>query len=541
MSTALALSVLLISAISLACLLALLLRKSKHVDLVPLEGRLTAIAGGQERTDRLVRDELAKGREEGSNAARAGREELAGAVKDLGDSLVKNVGEIGTSQKNQLNVFSGLLHTLTDTNEARLEALRLTVETQLKAVETSMTERHKEMREEANANRTSHREEIANSLKHLGERVQESVTGMTAAQKAEFASLLDELRKLTTSNEAKLESLRGVVDGRLKEIQEANDKKLEQMRATGDEKLQDTLEKRFSEKFSQVADRLEKVHLGLGEMQALAAGVGDLKRLFANGRARGTWGEVQLGALLSDILTPDQFAENVALKEFSSERVEYAVKLPGDEDAIYLPVDSKFPMEDYERLVDAFEAADADSLEDAGRKLEARVKACAKEIHDKYVNPPKTTGFGIMFLPSEALYAEVARRADLLGVVRRDYRVIICGPSTLAATLLSFRMGFKTLAIQKRTSEVWTLLGAVKSEFGKFGGLLEQVRKKLDRVSSSIDDAAKKSRTIERRLRDVEVVPDSELPALLESAEPDEIETPLAPVGASSEDDDVPF
>lgn len=542
MTTALALGLALTFVTSLLCLLVLLLRKKEPVDVSPLEARLTGLTEGQERSDRALREEMAANRKESSSAAQEGREELARAMKDLGDSLGANMGQIAGLQKDQLDIFSTRLQNLTETNETRLETVRLTVETQLQALEKSMTERHTEMRDEANANRKEHREEIAASLKNLSDSILKSVADLTNLQKLELDSVVEKLGKLTASNEAKLDVLRGVVDGRLKEIQEDNSKQLDQMRATVDEKLQGTLEKRLGESFKQVAERLEKVHEGLGEMQALATGVGDLKRIFGNVRARGAWGEVQLGALLADMLTPDQYEENVAVKEGSGERVEYAIKYPGAEDsgAVYLPIDSKFPMEDYERLVVAWEAADPVEIESAGRKLDARVKTCAKDISVKYLNPPKTTDFGLMFMPSEALYAEVARRTGLLETVRHEYRVNICGPSTLAVTLNAFRMGFRTLAIQKRSSEVWKLLGAVKTEFGRFGVLLTKVKTKLDQASSTMEDVARKSRTIERKLHDVEVLPEAEIQALLVAGEEAE-EVAVAANAAEEDDPDVPF
>jgi len=542
MNTAFALGLTLIFVTSLLCLVVLLLRKKESVDVSPLEARLTGLAEGQERSDRALREEMAANRKESSSAAQEGREELARAMKDLGDSLGTNMGQIAGLQKGQLDIFSTRLQNLTETNETRLETVRLTVETQLQALEKSMTERHTEMRDEANANRKEHREEIAASLKNLSDSILKSVADLTNLQKLELDSVVEKLEKLTASNEAKLDVLRGVVDGRLKEIQEDNSKQLDQMRATVDEKLQGTLEKRLGESFKQVAERLEKVHEGLGEMQALATSVGDLKRIFGNVRARGAWGEVQLGALLADMLTPDQYEENVAVKEGSGERVEYAIKYPGAEDcgAVYLPIDSKFPMEDYERLVVAWEAADPVEIEAAGRKLEARVKTCAKDISVKYLNPPKTTDFGLMFMPSEALYAEVARRTGLLETVRHEYRVNICGPSTLAVTLNAFRMGFRTLAIQKRSSEVWKLLGAVKTEFGRFGDLLGKVKTKLDQASNTMEDVARKSRTIERKLRDVEVLPEAEIQALLVAGEEPEEVAVMANV-TEEDDPDVPF
>jgi DNA recombination protein RmuC len=520
---AIMLIIILVLSLSLLALV-LFFRKKKGVDLSPLEARIKGLGEGQERTDRTLREEMAKNREENSSAARQGREELAGAIKNLSDSLVTNMGEIAGLQKNQLGVFSERLQTLTDTNEAKMEAIRGTVENQLRLLQSSMAERHTEMREEANANRKAHREEIASSLKNLNDSVLKGLTDLTALQKVELGAVIEELQKLTASNESKLEGLRGVVDGRLKEIQENNAKQLDQMRAMVDEKLQGTLDRRLGESFKQVSDRLEQVHKGLGEMQTLAAGVGDLKKLFANVRARGAWGEVQLGALLADMLTPDQYEENVATKEGSGDRVEFAIRLPGDEDGgvVYLPLDSKFPLDDYQRLVEAQERADLPEIDSVGRKLEARLKACAKEISEKYLEPPRTTDFGLMFLPSEALYAEVARRTGLLEIVRREYRVNVCGPSTLAVTLNAFRMGFRTLAIQRRSSEVWKLLGAVKTQFGQFGDLLDRVKKKLDQASDTVDGAARKSRTIERKLRDVEVLPEPEAQALLLAGEIEE-------------------
>lgn len=541
MDTILSLGIILALSVAIIFLAILLGKKKTEFKFSDLEPRLSALESGLERSDRTLREEMATNREESSSCARQGREELAGAIKGLSDSLVTNMGEIAGLQKDQLDVFSARLHTLTETNEARMEAVRGTVENQIRLLQSSMAERHTEMREEANTNRQAHREEIAASLKNFNDSVLKSVTDLAALQKAELRAVIEELQKLTASNESKLEGLRNVVDGRLKEIQENNAKQLDQMRATVDEKLQGTLEKRLGESFNHVAERLEKVHEGLGEMQMLATGVGDLKKLFGNVRARGAWGEVQLGALLADMLTPEQYEENVATKEGSGERVEYAIKYPGDQDGgvVYLPLDSKFPMDDYERLVDAWEKADLAEIESAGRKLEARVKACAKEISEKYLEPPKTTEFGLMFLPSESLYAEVARRTGLLDVVRRECRVNICGPSTLAVTLNAFRMGFRTLAIQKRSSEVWKLLGAVKTQFGHFGDLLEKVKKKLDSTSDTVEGAMRKSRTIERKLRDVEVLPEPEVQALLVAGEVEEHD--VMEEAFQEEEPDTPF
>jgi DNA recombination protein RmuC len=326
---------------------------------------------------------------------------------------------------------------------------------------------------------------------------------------------------LTQLNEQKLDNVRQAVEERLKSLQEDNAKKLEQMRATVDEKLHDTLEKRLGQSFKLVSDRLELVHKGLGEMQVLATGVGDLKKVLTNVKTRGTWGEIQLGALLDEIFTPEQYAKNVPTKTGSRDNVEFALKLPGrgGNELVWLPIDAKFPKEDYERLVDAQNEANVELVEELGRVLENRVKAEAKSIRDKYIDPPQTTDFAILFLPTEGLFAEIIRRPGLFGTLQRDYHVTVTGPTTISAFLNSLQMGFRTLAIEKRTSEVWNLLGAVKTEFGKFGDLLDRTHKQLSAVSNTIEGAARKSRTIERKLKDVQQLPVAETPDLLEIGE----------------------
>jgi DNA recombination protein RmuC len=293
-----------------------------------------------------------------------------------------------------------------------------------------------------------------------------------------------------------------------------------------DEKLQGTLEKRLGESFKLVSDRLEQVHKGLGEMQVLAAGVGDLKKVLTNVKTRGTWGEIQLGSLLEQILTAEQFAQNVQTKQGSAERVEFAIKLPGRDDGgntVWLPIDAKFPKEDYERLMESAERADAAGVEDAAKQLEARIKLDAKNIHDKYLDPPNTTDFGILYLPTEGLYGEVLRRPGLTELLQREFRVNVAGPTTLWAILNALQMGFRTLSIQKRSSEVWTLLGAVKTEFGKFGDVIEKVQKKIQEAGNAIDSAASKTKTIQRKLKNVQELPASDAAKLLplELEEPD--------------------
>ena len=336
-------------------------------------------------------------------------------------------------------------------------------------------------------------------------RLRQEVTGNLNS----FGSSVDRKTELIRSGlDSRLDSLTRSITASLQEIQAGNERKLEQMRQTVDEKLQSTLEVRLSESFRQVSERLEQVHKGLGEMQSLAVGVGDLKRVLSNVKTRGLWGEVQLGALLQELMTPDQYECNVATRG-TLERVEFAIRLPGRDRGmppVWLPIDAKFPVEDYRRLVEASERGDADAVDQAAKQLESRIKSCARDIAVKYIEPPLTTDFAILFLPIEGLYAEAVRRPGLAEMLQAEFRVILSGPSTLAALLNSLQMGFRTLAIQQRSSEVWELLAAVKSEISRYAGLLGQVRKKLEDAQSTIEKAETRSRSIERKLRDVETV-----------------------------------
>ena len=313
-----------------------------------------------------------------------------------------------------------------------------------------------------------------------------------------------------------LEGVRSIVDQRLRELQEDNSRQIDKMRATVDEKLQGTLEKRLGESFKLVSDRLEQVHQGLGAMRQLASDVGGLQKVLANVKMRGGWGEVQLGALLEQVLTSDQFARNVKVRSDSGEFVDFAIRLPGDENGapVWLPIDAKFPTEDYQRLLAAQEQGNVPMIEEAAKSLETQVKKSAKDICQKYINPPKTTDFALMFLPTEGLYAEAIRRVGLVEQVQRDCRVVLTGPTTLAALLNSLQMGFRTLAIQKRSSEVWNLLAAVKTEFGKFGESLASVKDKLDQAARKMDDVDVRSRAISKKLQKVEELPSNPQPLL---------------------------
>src|SRR3954465_2302709 len=359
--------------------------------------------------------------------------------------------------------------------------------------------------------------ELLERAQERGERLIREEMGRSREENANAAKT--QRGELTAS----LESVRGIVDLRLKQLQEDNTGQLEKMRATVDEKLQGTLEKRLGESFKLVSERLEQVHQGLGAMRQLASDVGGLQKVLANVKTRGGWGEVQLGNLLEQLLTADQFSRNVQTRDETAERVDFAIRLPGDENGapVWLPIDSKFPTEDYQRLLAAQDRGDTDSIESAMRGLETQLKKSAKDICAKYINPPRTTDFALMFLPTEGLYAEAIRRVGLVEQVQRDCRVVLAGPTTLAALLNSLQMGFRILAIQKRSSEVWNLLASVKNEFAKFGDALSKVKDKLDQAASDMDKVARKSRTIEKRLNRVEELPSNPQPLLRELLPPE--------------------
>lgn len=421
---------------------------------------------------------LLRGRSDGGLQARL--DSLKDDVRHLRDALAQEQ-RAGRSELSQaLMQFGQRLDVLTERTDGGLQALS------------------QRLIEEARRGR----EELAATLHQLSNQ-----------QKQQLATL-------TTDNEKRLGEVRTTLETKLTAIQQDNAAKLEQMRATVDEKLQSTLETRLGESFKLVSERLEAVQRGLGEMQSLASGVGDLKRVLSNVKTRGILGEMQLGALLDQMLTPEQYAANIATVPGSDERVEFAIRLPGGDrdDQVWLPIDAKFPREDYERLLDAQQAADVEAVERAASALERRVRDEAKTIRAKYIAPPATTDFAILFLPTEGLYAEIIRRPGLFDSLQREQRVTVAGPTTLSALLNSLQMGFRTLAIQKRSSEVWQLLGAVKNEFGKFGDVLKMVRKKLDEAGKHIDATAVRTRAIERKLRDVESLPGEQAQQLLDES-----------------------
>jgi DNA recombination protein RmuC len=373
-------------------------------------------------------------------------------------------------------------------------------------------------RNEAAGAATTLRQEVAEMMTRQQQGMARELGTMSALQHDQLRAFGERLGQLTQSSEARLEALRATIEQRLDLLRVENTRKLDEMRATVDEKLQATLEQRLGASFRQVSERLEQVHRGLGEMHALATGVGDLKRVLTNVKSRGTWGEVQLGALLADVLTPSQYAQNVATRPGSNERVEYAVRFPGRSDdgaPCWLPIDAKFPLEDWQRLQDAIERADADAVETSRSALEQFFKRQAKSIRDKYVEAPHTTDFAILFVPTEGLFAEAVARPGLSDTLQRDYRVTLAGPTNLVAMLNSLQLGFRTLAIEKRSTEVWRVLGAVKTEFGRFGEILARTKDRLDQVGKTLDEAGRKSTTIARKLRDVEALPADEADRLL--------------------------
>lgn len=353
--------------------------------------------------------------------------------------------------------------------------------------------------------------ELSNQLNNFGNTNSSNIRQISDVLKEQLAIFASQLKNLTGDFNSRLEQLTTKIENNLKLIQENNEKKLEEMRNTVDEKLHSTLEKRLNESFALVSSRLEEVHKGLGEMQTLATGVGDLKKVLSNVKNRGVWGEMQVKVLIEQILTPDQYDMNVVVKAGSRENVEFAIKLPGKneqkEEIVYLPIDSKFPLEDYQNLVSAQENSDLQKIDEYKKALENRIKTESSRISTKYINPPVTTDFAVLFLPLESLYAEVLSIPGLYDFVQREQRVVIAGPTTLLAILNSLQMGFKTFAIQKRSSEVWRLLGAIKTDFNKFGDLLEKTQQKLDSASKEIGEAQKQSRKIERKLDNVKSLP----------------------------------
>ncbi len=379
-----------------------------------------------------------------------------------------------------------------------------------------LKEVHRQIQQEISASRQETLQLVQSSVNNLGQMLAESQRQSAQMQDRRLAELSRQFSSVAMQNEQKLEQMRQTMEKRLEFLREDNSRQLEQMRATVDEKLQKTLETRISQSFRLVSERLEQVYKGLGEMQTLAAGVGDLKKVLSNVKTRGILGEIQLGSILEQILSPEQYEENVRTKASGSDRVEFAIRLPGDgEGFVYLPIDAKFPADAYGNLLDAYDAGDSERIQDTGKLLERAVKKSAKDIRDKYVEPPLTTDFAILFLPFEGLYAEVVRRG-LVEVLQRDYKINIAGPTTMAALLNSLQMGFKTLSIQKHSSEVWDILGAVKTEFDKFGDVLAATQNRISQAGAELDKLiGTRTRGIQRKLRSVSRMEEEESRKLL--------------------------
>lgn len=486
---------------------------SERIDklVVNNEQRLVAIRETVENKLTVLQNEstakLDQVRQEATAAAKLSREELAKTLKVFGETLTNTLSEMGGNQRLQLSSVVEQLEKLTESSGKKLDTQKTVIDERIKQIQSDATLHSKQLRDE-----------VGNTLKAFNDSLLKGLASMAEGQQKQMESFSGQLNKLTESNEQKLDLLKTAVELKLTAIQEDNTKQLEKMRQTVDEKLQSTLEKRLGESFKQVGERLEQVHKGLGEMQSLASGVGDLKKVLTNVKSRGTWGEVQLGNLLEQVLAPDQYATNVATKD-GGERVEFAVKLPGKsaekDDVVWLPIDAKYPMEDYQRLIEAQENGDMALADAAMKQLDSRIKQEALTIRNKYLNPPKTTDFAILFLPTEGLFAEVLRRPGLSDLLQREYRVMVAGPTTLWSLLNSLQMGFKTLAIEQRSSEVWNLLGAVKTEWSKYGDILAKVQKKLHEATDTIEDVHRRSRAVGRKLKMVQELPISDAETIL--------------------------
>ncbi len=468
--------VLLLAAAVVIVLQVIAILRNRAVDIAPqlaqLQNELQCHQQqGSERIERELREQV-------QSTAQATRQELGSNFMQFQQALATQLTSVATMQNSQIDSFAQQLAKLNEANAQQLEAMRQSIASQAQ----------------------TGREEQAVALKRFGDTLNQTLT------------------TLTESNAQRMTEVRATLEAKIKDLQTDNGARLEEMRKTVDEKLHATLEQRLGESFKLVSDRLEKVHQGLGEMQQLAIGVGDLKRVLTNVKTRGTWGEVQLEMLLEQVLTPDQYAKNVETIPNSGARVEFAIKLPGSDDGhtpVWMPIDAKFPKEQYERLAEAADRADADGVLLAGRELETVVRNEAKKIAEKYLSPPLTTDFAILFLPTEGLYAEVMRRPGLADDLQRTHRVSIAGPSTLSALLNSLQMGFRTLALEKRSSEVWQVLGAVKTEFGKFGDVLAATKATLERAAKNIEQAETRSRQMTRKLKSVEALPSETAQQLL--------------------------
>ena len=496
----------------------LVLRRTDEAPLHALgESLRRAAADDAQQLGRELRAEVA-------DSARGTRQELAGTLALFQQTLLAQSGDSVRTQNEQI-----------DTLRTQLATMQQQVGDALAEASRALAQQGQAARDAQDAALLRQAEQQGQSLQRVSE--QQALALQRVSEQQALAlqrlgdTLAEQLRALAESNERRLADMRQTVEGRLQALQQGNEAKLEQMRATVDEKLHATLEQRLGESFRQVAERLEQVHKGLGEMQVLARDVGSLNRVLTNVKTRGVFGEVQLAGLLEQVLTPEQYAANVETVPGSGARVEFAIRLPGRRDdgrPLWLPIDAKFPREDYERLLEAHERADAAGVDAAAKAIEARLRLEAKSIREKYVAAPHTTDFAILFVPTEGLYAEALRRPGLVESLQREHRITLAGPTTLLATLSSLQMGFRTLALEQRSAEVWQVLGAVKTEFTKFGDVLAKTKKKLDEASSTIEAAETRTRAMARQLRSVEAMPEAQAQRLLPGGDDDRAAAPHA-------------
>lgn len=468
-------------------------RKWTKYDIGEIDSKMGFLASNLKDLERNFKDEFITNRKESSDTASSLRTEIGNRL----DGFTK--------------IFSEQLVNLTKSSEEKLEAIRKTFEDKLIEFQKNIDSNNKESRSELRENLDLFKKELNDALRDYKDRL-----------KDQFGEFEKSQRTQNVANSERISELKTSLEKSVKTMQEGNEKKLEEMRKTVDEKLNETLEKRLGESFKQVSDRLEAVHKGLGEMQSLAVSVGDLKKVMSNVKSRGVLGEYQLQNIIEDLLTNEQYEKNVKTKGGSGAVVEFAIKMPHGnnvEKTLWLPVDSKFPKEDYEALVDAYDKGDVEKIEEYRKSFINGIKKNAKDIKEKYIDPPNTTEYGIMFLPYESLFGEVLRTPGLFEQIQKEYKITITGPTTLSALLNSLQMGFRTLAIEKRSSEVWDLLGAVKTEFGQFGDILAKTKKKLIEATNVIDSSEVRTRAIERKLRHVQALPSTEQNLNLDSAE----------------------
>lgn len=456
-----------------------------------MQDEMKRMNGALLQTGQQISTEFSTNRNEIQKGAKDTREELMNSFTNFSNDIAQNFSTLSQVQQKELKSFAELLQTLTKSNEEKIEKLILSNEGKQNDFKT----------------------QLINSLKSFEEKFSLGIKDFNDLQRQKFYDLTEKQEKLRNESMQSLEKIRETLEQKIRFLQEENTKKLDEMRNTVDEKLQATLEKRFNDSFTLISNRLEQVHKGLGEMQNLAVNVGDLRKVMTNVKSRGVLGEYQLANILEDLLTNEQYGKNIKTKRGSGAMVEFAIKMPGsstDHKTLWLPIDSKFPKEDYEALVDAYDAGDVEKIEMLRKSFRLGILKNAKDIKEKYIDPPNTTEYGIMFLPFESLYAEVLRTPGLFETLQKDYKITVTGPATLSALLNALQMGFRTLAIEKRSSEVWDLLSKVKNEFNLFGNILDKTKKKLQEATNTIDQAGTRSRAIERQLKKVQELPNSE-------------------------------